>query len=166
VLAKRLHEATLSPASAGTGRRQTGLEYRTFVDNTAHETTQEYQIRETRFQCSIAMVGDSTTTVRVFLSRHPRRYLCRYPLCESPGIGQTRPHFAVLFRVRYGVEVLLVQIVNVFAKILDVHFDLLDIPFEAFALVDGLHQVGICLRRFANEIQKRRLGQYMYPCSL
>jgi hypothetical protein len=102
------------------------------------------------------MVGDSTTTVRVFLSRHPRRYLCRYPLCESPGIGQTRPHFAVLFRVRYGVEVLLVQIVNVFAKILDVHFDLLGIPFEAFALVDGLHQVGICLLSLRQRDTKKK----------
>jgi hypothetical protein len=39
VLARGVHEGTLGPASASTDRRQTSLEHRTFVDNTAHEMT-------------------------------------------------------------------------------------------------------------------------------
>lgn len=47
VLARGVHEGAVSPASAGTDSRRSSLEYRTFVNDTAHEMTQEYQIRET-----------------------------------------------------------------------------------------------------------------------
>lgn len=63
-----------------------------------------------------------------------------------------RLHLPVLLGVCNGVEVVVIQIANVFAQVSDVHFDRLDVPLEAFALVDGLHQVGVCFCCFADEI--------------